>query len=62
MQNITKEIAKKFKESLLWSRPGVAAVQCAHSTPAAQGSPVQILGADLHMVCQAVLWQASHIK
>ena len=39
--------------------PGGTVVKFAHSTSVAWGSRVQILGVDLHMVCQAMLWQAS---
>ena len=41
--------------------PGGAAIKFAHSTSVAQGSPVQIQGADLRTACQAMLWQASYI-
>ena len=41
--------------------PGGLAVKFARSVSAAQGLPVWIPSADLHSVCQAMLWQASHI-
>ena len=42
-----------------WAGGTVAKFVC--STSGAQGSPVQILGADLRTTCQTVLWQVSHI-
>ena len=44
----------------IWGQPGGTAVKLAHSASAAQGSPFQILGADLRTAYQAILWQASH--
>ena len=37
-----------------WARPGGIAVKFVHSALAAWGSPVQILGMDLHTAHQAV--------
>ena len=42
-------------------QPSSAAVKFACSASAAQGSPVWILGVDLHTAYQAMLWQVSHI-
>ena len=52
-------IIKKLNE---WGWPGGAAVKFARSASAARGSLVQILGMDEGTACQAMLWQASHIK
>ena len=38
-------------------RPGCTAVKFTHSTSVAQGSRVQIPGADVRIACQAMLWQ-----
>ena len=37
-------------------------VKFMHSASAARGSPVQILGTDLHTAHQAMLWQVFHIE
>ena len=42
-------------------RPSGVAVNFACSTSVVWGSPVWIPGADLHTICQAMLWQVSHI-
>ena len=41
--------------------PGGVVVKFATSTSVAGGSPVQILGADIHTAYEAMLWLASHI-
>ena len=41
----------------MWGWPGGIVVKCAHPASVAQGSWVQILGADLHIAHQAMLWQ-----
>ena len=48
-------------KNLPWGQPGGAVVRFTHSASLARGSPVWILGADLHTAWQAMLWQASHI-
>ena len=45
-----------------WGQPSGAAVKFTHSTSVAWGSLVWIPGADLCTACQAMLWQASHVK
>ena len=42
--------------------PSSVAVKFTHDASVAQGSQVQMLGAELHTTCQAVVWQASHIE
>ena len=44
----------KIKTS--WGWPGSTGLKFTHSTLAAQGSPVQILGVDLRTTYQAMLW------
>ena len=41
-----------------WNQPGCEVVKFVHSALAAWGSRVRILGADLHITHQAVLWQS----
>ena len=48
------------KKNSTGGQPGGAAVKFTHSTSAAQGLLVQVLGTDLYTVYQAILWQASH--
>ena len=43
-------------------QPSGAAVEFMHSTSAAWGLLLWILGVDLCTACQAMLWQASHIE
>ena len=38
-------------------QPRGIVVKFAHSPSVARGSQVQIPGADLHTICQAILWQ-----
>ena len=54
-----RDINFLIKKIILWGQPGSIAVKFAHSTSAARDSPVEILGADLHITHQAMLWQAS---
>ena len=50
-------IHKNFSLKLIeGGQPHGQVVKFEHSTPAAWGSPVQILGADLHTTQQAMLW------
>ena len=58
VDQIKKIFLSKFH---YWGQPGGAAVKFVHSVSVAQGSSVQIPGADLHSIHQAMLWQASHI-
>ena len=55
MINCTLEILR------LWGRPTGAAVKFAHSASVAWGLPIWIPGVDLHIACETMLWQASHI-
>ena len=50
-----------MQEIELRGRPSGAAVTLAGSASVARGSPVWILGVDLHTTYQATLWQAYHI-
>ena len=45
-----------------WGQPGGTVVKFTRSASAVQGSPVWISGADLCTACQAMLWQACHVK
>ena len=47
----------KLKNVCLGDQPSGAAVKCACSASAAQGSPVWIPGANLHTTHQAMLWR-----
>ena len=49
------------KLTTCWGWPSSTAVKFAHSTSVAWGSPVWILGMDLHTAYPAMLWEASHI-
>ena len=42
---------------IVWGQPGGIVLRFTHSTSAAQGSQVQIPGADLHTAHQAMLWR-----
>ena len=46
-----------FSKKKLWGRPAGVEVKFACSASAAQGSQVQIPGADLQTAHQAILWQ-----
>ena len=51
-----------MKGKKVGGQTGGAVFKFACSALAAQGSPIWILGVDLRTACQAMLWQASHIK
>ena len=57
------QIMKKneYKNNTLGGQPGGAVVKFTCSASVAQASPVHIPGVELHITCQAMLWQASHI-
>ena len=54
------DLCLKTKKAIRGWR-GSVVVKFSHSASAAQGSPVQIPGVDLHTAYQAMLWQASQI-
>ena len=51
-----------FKKSNFWGWPSAAVVKFTRCTLATWDSLVWIKGVDLHTTCEAMLWQASHIK
>ena len=54
-------VTKSTEKPRNWGWPSGVVVKFSHSAAVAQGSLVQILGADLHTAWQAMLWQAFHI-
>ena len=52
-----KKEHKNTLKSTMGGWPSSVVVRFVCSTLAAQGSCVQILGMDLHTVCQAMLWE-----
>ena len=61
-QSHSWDMSKLGLKLVFGGQPGSAALEFAHSTSAAQGSPVRILDAHLRTTCQAMLWQGSHIR
>ena len=53
----TYDVTFALKITMLRVWPGGIMVKFARCAPGAQGSPVGILGADLHAIHRAMLWQ-----
>ena len=51
-----------LQKHILWGWPGGVVVKFTHSASVAQGLQVHILGADLHDIHQATLWQCPTYK